>query len=122
MEQHEVDLHTNKVQDAFAFLQNQMGGNARPLISQTYHGVTSLQMLCHGLALKSGWWTNVNMNDMNVFGTKLCLVHSEVSEALEGLRKGVQDSHLPHRKAEEVELADAVIRIFDYAGARNLDV
>jgi NTP pyrophosphatase (non-canonical NTP hydrolase) len=55
-------------------------------------------------------------------GTKICLMHSELSEALEGLRKGKQDDHLPHRKAEEVELADAIIRILDYCGWRGFDI
>lgn len=53
---------------------------------------------------------------------KIALMHSELSEALEGTRKNTMDDHLPHRKTEEVELADAVIRIMDYAGAHALDV
>ena len=32
------------------------------------------------------------------------------------------DDHLPDRKMLEVELADAVIRIFDLAGACKLDL
>lgn len=53
---------------------------------------------------------------------KLCLSHSELSEAMEGYRKGLQDDHLPHRSMLEVELADAVIRIADLAGALGLDL
>ena len=52
----------------------------------------------------------------------LCLIHSEVSEALEGHRKGKMDDHLPHRKSIEVELADACIRIFDLAAGLGLDL
>jgi hypothetical protein len=32
------------------------------------------------------------------------------------------DDELPHRKGVEVKLADAVIRIFGYAGAFKLDL
>lgn len=32
------------------------------------------------------------------------------------------DDHLPHRKMAEVELADAVIRILDYAEAFGYDI
>jgi NTP pyrophosphatase (non-canonical NTP hydrolase) len=53
---------------------------------------------------------------------KLCLMHSEISEAMEGHRKGQMDDHLPHRPMIEVELADAVIRIADLAGAMGLDL
>ena len=71
--------------------------------------------------LEVGWW-DINQNPLDRVPEKLCLIHSEVSEALEGDRKNLQDSHLPHRKAFEVELADAVIRIFDLAGATGLDL
>jgi NTP pyrophosphatase (non-canonical NTP hydrolase) len=49
-------------------------------------------------------------------------VHSEISEAMEGDRKDLMDDKLPHRKMREVELADAVIRIFDLAGAYEMDL
>ena len=55
-------------------------------------------------------------------GELIALMHSELSEMLEGVRKNTMDSHLPDRKAEEVELADLLIRAFDYAGYRKLDL
>jgi len=57
-----------------------------------------------------------------IVAEKLCLSHSEVSEAMEGYRKGLQDDHLTHRQMIEVELSDAAIRIFDLAGALGLDL
>jgi len=55
-------------------------------------------------------------------GELLCLVHSEISEAMEGHRKLLNDDKLVDRSMLEVELADAVIRIFDMAGGLGLDV
>lgn len=90
-------------------------------------GLETATNLCHGLAAHSGWWKDKEGNEIdptnpNVFGTKIALIHSEISEALEGGRKGKMDDHLPHRYAVEVELADALIRIFDTAGAMKLDL
>jgi hypothetical protein len=46
----------------------------------------------------------------------LMLVVTELAEACEGARRNCTDNHLPHRKMEEVEMADAVIRMLDMAG------
>ena len=67
--------------------------------------------------VKKGWWDNPRE-----FGTSIALIHSELSEALEGDRKETMDNHLPHRKTVEVELADAFIRLFDLCGRLNLDI
>ncbi len=41
---------------------------------------------------------------------------------MEAHRRDLNDDHLPSRKGFEVELADAVIRIMDLAGAYNQDL
>lgn len=41
---------------------------------------------------------------------------------MEGERKNLMDDKLPHRKMAEVELADILIRVFDYAAAHNYDI
>ena len=70
------------------------------------------------------WWhdpaTGERLNRNK--GEMLMLIVSEISEAMEGERKDLMDDHLPHRKMAEVELADALIRIFDYAGAHSYDL
>lgn len=70
------------------------------------------------------WWQNIVTGEPieRNKGELLCLIHSEISEAMEGERKDLMDDKLPHRKMAEVELVDALIRIFDYAGAFGYDL
>lgn len=85
-----------------------------------------IEHVCHGAAARNGWWTDLKTGESLIgkrnVGEMLCLIHSEVSEALEGHRKNKMDDHLPHRKSMEVELADAIIRIADLGAALGLDV
>lgn len=81
--------------------------------------------VCHGAAFNAGWWVNKNGDTRDnpmCFSQKLMLIVSEVAEAMEGDRKNLKDDKLPHRDMREVELADALIRICDLAGAYGMDL
>ena len=91
------------------------------------NGLRRLVCDCHGASKAAGWWNDLHTGEplpltQERVGDKLMLIVTEIAEAKEGHRKGLMDTHLPHRSMIEVELADAVIRIADLAGALGLDL
>lgn len=74
------------------------------------------EKLC-ALAVDRGWDDKPREK-----GTQIALMHSELSEALEGVRKNLQDDHLPEFKSEAVELADTIIRILHYCVKYDLPI
>lgn len=87
-------------------------------------GMQILTKECFNASKNAGWHTNLETGELldRNKGEMLCLVHSEISEAMEGERKGLMDDKLSHRPMAEVELADAIIRICDYAGRWGYDL
>lgn len=76
---------------------------------------------CHEDNMK--WWVDADGKEIQRDkGSLLMLMVSELAECMEGERKHLMDDKLPHRLMAEVELADCLIRIFDYSAAFNYDI
>lgn len=81
----------------------------------TEYGLDALSAMLHEIAKEKGFWDGEYNHDK--IGNKLALVHSEVTEVLEAIRKD--------QGSEKVveEIADILIRTLDvYAAMRNEEV
>jgi NTP pyrophosphatase (non-canonical NTP hydrolase) len=84
--------------------------NSNEILSD--YGLDALAAMLHETAREKGFWDGEYSHDK--IGNKLALVHSEVTEVLEAIRKS--------KGSEQVveEIADVIIRLLDvYAAMRN---
>jgi len=76
----------------------------------------------HIANLKAGWWDDFLPEKHTRHETAMALVLSEIMEGLEGIRKGINDDHLPQYQMFDVEMADAMVRLLDLAGAYEINL
>jgi NTP pyrophosphatase (non-canonical NTP hydrolase) len=78
----------------------------------TEYGLDALSAVLHETARSKGFWDGEYSYDK--VGNKLALVHSEVTEVLEAIRKNQGSEKIVE------EMADVIIRLLDiYAAMRN---
>jgi NTP pyrophosphatase (non-canonical NTP hydrolase) len=78
----------------------------------TEYGLDALAAMLHETAREKGFWDGEYSHDK--VGNKLALVHSEVTEVLEAIRKSKGSENIVE------EMADVIIRLLDvYAAMRN---
>jgi NTP pyrophosphatase (non-canonical NTP hydrolase) len=94
-------------------------GNPRQNKRSLKMGLNKMAKEIHANAQAKGFWYEQRNK-----GELIALIHSELSEALECLRRNEAEYYKENGKPEGVvsELADVVIRVLDMCGAYNYDI
>lgn len=98
-------------------------------MSLSKHYMMDLGAILHRTSKSKGWWgdrdelSKTQAGKVQVDIGCIALVITELSEAIENIRAGYgPDDKVPEFSGLEAELADAIIRILDFAEARKLRV
>jgi NTP pyrophosphatase (non-canonical NTP hydrolase) len=76
-----------------------------------FHAMNDAAKIINKIAVEKGFWDKPDAKE------KLLLIHTEISEVVEALRKETpeKDKHLKEYLNHDVEVADVLIRLLDYA-------
>lgn len=102
---------------------NQTTNTPRDVAEHTFlNGFSAMTDLTYKTHVDKGWTNGADPENLHWRGNQFMLMVGELAEGHEAVRKGLMDDKLTDRLGEEVELADCIIRIMNYARQRRLDV